>query len=365
MCSNVEEGGIALMMEYMDGGSLQDIADNGGCTDEAVLANIASQALEGLVFLHTNRHIHRLVVVDHVLMLCVCCTPVLTVIVRGNRDIKPANILINCSGSVKISDFGILRQVDPEVDREHQVATFVGTTAYMAPERIDGGTYSYPSDIWAFGLSMLTVSIGKLPINVAGGFWTILESVRDGPAPSLPEGQGWSPVYRDFISKCMARDPADRSTAQQLLKHPFLTTTPQRDDPLVGTGDSSIQELEAILMALYKHVHQIRKEGKDSRGRKSTAGSALVVSDDGVLLSSEEMMRLVLFGDIPPSCAPGQSAGMSEAVGIAVPTFLAEVNSGEFTPDVHRMHQLAKQLNLDLDVVIRVAEARLQAIFSG
>ena len=47
------------MMEYMDGGSLQDIADTGGCSDEVVLANIAMQILGGLSFLHKHRHIHR------------------------------------------------------------------------------------------------------------------------------------------------------------------------------------------------------------------------------------------------------------------------------------------------------------------
>jgi serine/threonine protein kinase len=55
----VEEGGVALMMEYMDGGSLQDLADSGGCSDEGVLANIAVQGLAGLDFLHKCNQIHR------------------------------------------------------------------------------------------------------------------------------------------------------------------------------------------------------------------------------------------------------------------------------------------------------------------
>lgn len=47
------------MIEYMDGGSLQDIVDQGGCDDEPTLANIAVQALKGLLFLHENYQIHR------------------------------------------------------------------------------------------------------------------------------------------------------------------------------------------------------------------------------------------------------------------------------------------------------------------
>lgn len=50
---------VSLMIEYMDGGSLQDIVDMGGCDDEPTLANIAVQALKGLLFLHENFQIHR------------------------------------------------------------------------------------------------------------------------------------------------------------------------------------------------------------------------------------------------------------------------------------------------------------------
>ena len=208
--SNVEEGGVGLMMEYMDGGSLQvssliflifylvtpvfqDIADNGGCEDEGVLANIAVQGLAGLDFLHSCNQIHR--------------------------DIKPANLLINLNGDVKVSDLGILRQIDIDQDVRnesklsspthgdlddsyaeskqeqagqapsvmHRVHTFVGTTTYMSPERLDGQDYSYPCDIWAFGLSLLTVALGRLPLDTKGGFWGILQSVRDSPPPQLPD----------------------------------------------------------------------------------------------------------------------------------------------------------------------------------
>jgi serine/threonine protein kinase len=57
--SNIEDGVVCLMIEYMDGGSLQDIVDTGGCEDEVALANIAVQALKGLSFLHGNMQIHR------------------------------------------------------------------------------------------------------------------------------------------------------------------------------------------------------------------------------------------------------------------------------------------------------------------
>jgi serine/threonine protein kinase len=154
-----------------------------------VLANVAVQALAGLDFLHSCNQIHR--------------------------DVKPANFLINLNGDVKVADLGILRQNDigslfqEEVEtgascedrkdtymgsggeanvasRMHRTNTFVGTATYMSPERLTGDEYSYPCDIWSFGLSLLTVALGRLPLDTKGGFWGILQSVRDSPPPTLP-----------------------------------------------------------------------------------------------------------------------------------------------------------------------------------
>jgi serine/threonine protein kinase len=55
----VGDATVSLMVEYMNGGSLQDLVDSGGCDDAATLASIAKQALKGLRFLHRGRHLHR------------------------------------------------------------------------------------------------------------------------------------------------------------------------------------------------------------------------------------------------------------------------------------------------------------------
>jgi serine/threonine protein kinase len=95
---------VNLVVEYMDGGSLQDVVDNGGCQDEEALADIAYQVLLGLDFLHSNQQMHR--------------------------DIKPGNILLNCEGVVKLADFGISKAVDTK-SGFMQPNSFVGTMCYM------------------------------------------------------------------------------------------------------------------------------------------------------------------------------------------------------------------------------------------
>ena len=63
--------------------------------------------------------------------------------------------------------------------------TFVGTVTYMSPERIAGRAYSYASDVWALGLTLLTTALGKLPLDTRGGYWSVLSAVRDDAPPAL------------------------------------------------------------------------------------------------------------------------------------------------------------------------------------
>ena len=186
------EGNISIVLEYMDGGSLQDIVDTGGCNLESVLANISYRFLLGIDFIHDHHQLHR--------------------------DIKPSNLLINHHGAVKISDFGIVREMESTVAK---ASTFVGTLTYMSPERISGQEYSYASDIWSFGLSLLTVAIGRYPLQTDGGYWGLLHSLKDEPSPELPENE-FSDVFRDFIDLCLQKDPKERPSAKELLEHPFL-----------------------------------------------------------------------------------------------------------------------------------------------
>ena len=275
--ANLEDGGVALMMEYLDGGSLQDIVDAGGCDDEATLANIAYQALLGLQFLHSCNQIHR--------------------------DIKPGNLLIDHYGVVKVSDLGILKQLEtsdeqlqlgqgdasstsPTIGKRDpspvipRARTFVGTATYMAPERIDGREYSFGSDVWSLGLCVLTVALGRLPIDTTGGYWTILHSIRDQPAPTAPTS--FSQEFRDFIADCLNHDPSARLTCTQLLRHPFLRKVYPED---ISTGQSQhrgVAELRSILSAVMTHLEKLKADAtlniKPSPVAPTASSSISVVS---------------------------------------------------------------------------------------
>jgi serine/threonine protein kinase len=164
-----------------------------------------------------------------------------------HRDIKPGNLIFNTRGSCKLADFGIARDLETSDGQAH---TFVGTLTYMSPERIKGEDYSYASDVWAFGLSIMACALGEYPFrSSSGSYWGLLQRVTDEPPPVLPP-VGFSSEFHAFLGLCLHRDPLERPTSKELLEHPFLADAPDRADfarltkapgsPQDKTGNSSV-----------------------------------------------------------------------------------------------------------------------------
>lgn len=161
-----------------------------------VLGKIAEATLGGLTYLYTKHHIMH-------------------------RDIKPSNILVNSKGQIKLCDFGVSGELVNSV-----ADTFVGTSTYMAPERIQGHKYTVKSDVWSFGLSIMELAIGKFPFDASehlsdgeaapAGILDLLQQIVYEPAPRLPKSEAFPPILEDMIQKCMSKAPEDRPTPQEL-----------------------------------------------------------------------------------------------------------------------------------------------------
>ena len=123
------EGAIQIAMEYMDCGSLGDLLQHLGPLPQECIGAVAKQALLALQYLKERHLIHR--------------------------DLKPQNILLNTRGEVKVSDFGCVAELQ---DSFGKCGTFVGTVPYMSPERIHGNEYSFASDVWSLGLTLVARS---------------------------------------------------------------------------------------------------------------------------------------------------------------------------------------------------------------
>lgn len=182
-----------FVLEYMNRGSLQDVIDKYGAVDGMILKRIAKMVLLGLQEMHSKNQIHR--------------------------DIKPANILLNRTGHCKISDFGIVKELQGP---EEAAQSFVGTRIYMSPERIKSEPHSFPADIWSFGLTMQTLACGEFPYkDVQKGFIHLFQTITQDPVPKLSK-QKLSGEFQEFLSHCLEKDPSKRWTASELLAHDFL-----------------------------------------------------------------------------------------------------------------------------------------------
>lgn len=194
---------VIMCMEYMDVGALDRVSRDFGPVRVDVLGKIAEATLGGLTYLYVRHHIMH-------------------------RDIKPSNILVNSKGYIKLCDFGVSGELVNSV-----ADTFVGTSTYMAPERIQGEKYTVKSDVWSFGLTIMELAIGKFPFDASeqlsdgdgapAGILDLLQQIVHEPAPRLPKSDAFPSILEDMIQKCMAKDPAERPTPQELYeREPFV-----------------------------------------------------------------------------------------------------------------------------------------------
>ncbi|WP_369240730.1 protein kinase [Streptomyces sp. R21] len=214
------DGRPLIVMELVDGPSLDDVLRERGTLDPREAASIGAKVMDALAAAHRAGVLHR--------------------------DVKPGNILLDRSGRVVLTDFGIATMEDPgDGSTTHLTRSgeIVGSLDYLAPERAQGNDPGPASDVWALGATLYAAVEGASPFRRTST-WSTLTAIVVEPLPEPQRAGPLGPVLQQLMHKQPdARPDADR--ARLLLEQ--VAAAPDADLATTGLrGPAPLPPREAI-----------------------------------------------------------------------------------------------------------------------
>ncbi|MFY7068672.1 serine/threonine-protein kinase [Nocardiopsis changdeensis] len=178
------EGDPWVVMELVEGGSLQDMLEQRGALDVETTATIAEALLKAVQAADAAGVLHR--------------------------DIKPGNIMMSADGRVILTDFGIATmEGGPSITR---TGALIGSPEYMPPERLEGGPAEHRGDLWSIGVTLFATVEGLSPFR-RDSITAAIAAVLGSPLPPMRRAGRLTPV----IAGLLERDPDRRLTVDGAL----------------------------------------------------------------------------------------------------------------------------------------------------
>lgn len=206
-----DDRGPFLVLEFLGGGSLRDLLDEGRRLSVAQAVEVGAQAADGLAFAHARGFVHR--------------------------DVKPANLLFGEEGRLRIADFGLARALAEAAFTEPSGAT-VGTARYAAPEQAQGRPVDGRSDVYSLALVLYESITGVVPFAADTTIGTLMGRV----GARLPGHDALGPLAA-VLDRAAAPDAAERLDAAALateLRRLAGDMAAPDPLPLVGPGGQGV-----------------------------------------------------------------------------------------------------------------------------
>ncbi len=265
-----------LVVEYVDGPSLAAVVAERGPLTASNLHGVAIGVATALTAIHGAGVIHR--------------------------DLKPSNVLL-APGSPKVIDFGIARAVQG-ADGPTRTNQMIGTVTYMAPERLEqqaGRSITPAADVFAWGAVVAYAGTGRTPFAAEMPYMVAVRILT-----AEPDLDGLGGPLRDLVAQTLAKDPAARPSARDVLDR-LLTMSPHRAGSPAAVLDRQPALRQAVAEArAATDVHPARelteRAALAAPGAEAPAGDVPVVPGPGAATT-----RFHSLGSAPAS--PTSPAG--------------------------------------------------------
>lgn len=204
------EGRAFIVMEFIEGKTLESLIDAGQVFTLQDIASIGDQVAQALDYAHQHGIVHR--------------------------DIKPANIMVTASGLVKVADFGIARIAGTSVTR---TGLAVGTPSYMSPEQVAGHKVDGRSDQFSLAAMLYEMLSGEKPFPGDSLTTVLYRIMQKDPIPLHQVNPALPESIDATLRKGMAKNPADRYPRVADLGHELLAAASTATALVSGASPSN------------------------------------------------------------------------------------------------------------------------------
>lgn len=180
-----------LVMEYVDGSTLADLARSQVRLDIERAVRITCDILDALAHAHARGLVHR--------------------------DVKPSNVLITSTGSIKVADFGIARVVH-SLTRITGTGSALGTPGYMSPEQIEDREVDARSDLYAVGCMLTELLTGTVPFPGPTPLTVMYAHVHSTPEPPSARNAAVPPELDAVVIAALSKNPALRPRSAAAMR---------------------------------------------------------------------------------------------------------------------------------------------------
>ena len=191
-----EEGRYFIVMEYVEGQSLQRILDVVGALSPREAARLTAGVLRGLHYAHAAGVVHR--------------------------DVKPGNVIVTKDNEPKLLDFGLAIAIDPR-DKLTGTGSVLGTPLYISPEQAQGKAAEPRSDVYSAGVMFYAFLTGRVPFSGHDPLAVLNMHLHDNPVSPINLNPRVPQVLNDIVLKMLAKRPGDRYATAELAARDLQT----------------------------------------------------------------------------------------------------------------------------------------------